>query len=191
MLIPRATAHGIADGSVTLAFRRWDAPRVRVGGRQRTTVGVVEFVSLDQVDPDALTEADATAAGAASVDRLQRLLSRRTDGQVYRIGVRWAGPDLREALRETLPDAAALAEIDARLDAMDAARRTGPWTRELLRLIASREGVLAAELAAHLGREKLPFKHDVRRLKELGLTHSLAVGYELSPRGRAYLDSLR
>ena len=44
------------------------------------------------------------------------------------------------------------------------------------------------DLAATLGRETLPFKRDVRTLKELGLTHSLAVGYERSPRGRAYLD---
>jgi hypothetical protein len=35
--------------------------------------------------------------------------------------------------------------------------------------------------------ETLPFKRDVRKLKELGLTHSLAVGYHISPRGRAYL----
>ena len=38
-----------------------------------------------------------------------------------------------------------------------------------------------------LGRETLPFKRDVRKLKELGLTRSLEVGYEISPRGRAYL----
>lgn len=45
----------------------------------------------------------------------------------------------------------------------------------------------APGLAAGLGRETPPFKRDVRRLKELGLTRSLEVGYELSPRGRAYL----
>ena len=42
-------------------------------------------------------------------------------------------------------------------------------------------------LAASLGRETLPFKRDVRKLKELGLTCSLPVGYEISHRGRAYL----
>ena len=35
--------------------------------------------------------------------------------------------------------------------------------------------------------ERMAFKADVRKLKELGLTHSLPVGYEISPRGRAYL----
>ena len=48
-------------------------------------------------------------------------------------------------------------------------------------------GVRAPDLAASLGRETLPFKRDVRKLKELGLTHSLPGGYEISPRGRAYL----
>ena len=47
----------------------------------------------------------------------------------------------------------------------------------------------APDLAASLGRETLPFKRDVRKLKELGLTESLEVGYRLSPRGRAYLDA--
>jgi hypothetical protein len=32
------------------------------------------------------------------------------------------------------------------------------------------------------------FKRDVRKLKELGLTESLEVGYRLSPRGAALLD---
>jgi hypothetical protein len=57
----------------------------------------------------------------------------------------------------------------------------------VLRLVADRPGVRAPDLAASLGRETLPFKRDVRRLKELGLTRSLAVGYQISPRGRAYL----
>jgi hypothetical protein len=32
------------------------------------------------------------------------------------------------------------------------------------------------------------FKQRVRRLKALGLTESLQVGYRLSPRGMAFLD---
>jgi ribosomal protein S19E (S16A) len=40
------------------------------------------------------------------------------------------------------------------------------------------------------GRERHPFKTDVRKLKELGLTESLEVGYRLSPRGQALLERL-
>ena len=58
----------------------------------------------------------------------------------------------------------------------------------VLELIAARPAVRAPDLAASLGRETAPFKNDVRKLKELGLTESLQVGYRLSPRGIAYLD---
>ena len=51
----------------------------------------------------------------------------------------------------------------------------------------SRTGVRAADLAESFGRETQPFKTDVRKLKNLGLTISLEVGYRLSPRGAAYL----
>ena len=188
MLIDRATAQGIADGTVRLAFRRWDRPLMRPGSRQRTGAGVVEVVTVEEVDPGTLTEDDARAAGVATLARLHRLLERRPGAAVYRMEVRWAGPDPRVALREDdgLSDADRRA-LDQRLDRLDAAR-SSPWTREVLRLVAERPAVRAPDLAAALGRETLPFKRDVRKLKELGLTHSLDVGYELSPRGRAYLD---
>ena len=43
----------------------------------------------------------------------------------------------------------------------------------MLRLIADRPGVRAGDLAEQLGRERLAFKADVRKLKALGLTESL------------------
>ena len=108
--------------------------------------------------------------------------------QLYRIPVSFDRPDERVTLRDTLPTAADIAAITAALDRLDKGRRTGPWTREILALIASRPAVRAPDLAESLGRDTLRFKTDVRKLKELGLTHSLDVGYELSARGRAYLD---
>jgi hypothetical protein len=188
VLISRATAEGIADGSITLAFRRWDRPRMRPGSTQRTPAGVLQVVDVEEVDPATLTEDDAARAGVRSLADLHRLLDRRAGAHVYRMRVCAAGPDPRVALRQhdrlTGEDRRA---IDERLDRMDSARVGGPWTREVLRLIADRPGVRAPDLAAVQGRETLPFKRDVRKLKELGLTHSLEVGYELSPRGRAYL----
>lgn len=80
-----------------------------------------------------------------------------------------------------------VAELTRRLGRLDA-RSEGPWTERVLRLIAAREGVRAGDLAAELGVERLAFKADVRRLKALGLTESLAIGYRLSPRGRAWFD---
>ena len=48
-----------------------------------------------------------------------------------------------------------------------------------------------ADLARAAGVEKLRFKQDMRKQKELGLTESLDVGYRLLPRGGAVLEKLR
>lgn len=160
---------------------------MRPGSTQRTGAGVVRIDTVDEVDPATLTEEDAMRAGVRSLAQLLRLLERREGAHVYRMAVSLAGADPRVALRAQEDiSAEERRALDARLDRWDAAREA-PWTREVLRLIAERPGVRAPDLAASLGWETLPFKRDVRRLKELGLTHSLPVGYEISPRGRAYL----
>jgi hypothetical protein len=82
-----------------------------------------------------------------------------------------------------------IAAITARLDRLDAASDSGPWTKRYLRLIADNEAVRAPDLAAAEGLDVPRFKRRVRRLKELGLTISLDVGYRLSPRGRAFLGT--
>jgi hypothetical protein len=74
------------------------------------------------------------------------------------------------------------------LDRLDAASPIGPWTRQTLRLIDDNPEVRAPELAARLARPTPEFKRDVRKLKERGLTESLAIGYRLSPRGEAVVD---
>jgi DNA-binding IclR family transcriptional regulator len=71
---------------------------------------------------------------------------------------------------------------------MDARSAVGPWTLEVLRMIGATPGKRAADLAAEMNWETAQFKAHVRRLKALGLTESLEVGYRLSPRARSLLD---
>lgn len=185
MLITRPTLDLIAAGTVTVAFRRWERPRVRPGSRLRTAVGVLEVGSVQPVAAAELTEADARAAGHPDLAALHAQL--RGDAPIHRITLRLAGPDPRVALRARAElSAAERAELDRRLGRLDQTSRGGPWTATVLALIAANPGVRAPDLAAWLGRETLPFKRDVRKLKELGLTESLPVGYRLSPRGLAY-----
>ena len=158
-MLPLAVLRGVAAGSIDRAFRRWDRPRVKAGGRQRTALGVIGFTAVDVVAREELTAVDATRAGFVSIDRLLASLDRRPERPVFRIGLELVGPDPRIALRDSLPDV--------------------------------RAGTPAVELAAAFGREKMPFKLDVRKLKELGLTESLRPGYRLSPRGESVLAWLR
>lgn len=130
---------------------------------------------------------DARAAGYPAVAALLADLGAADDEQVWRVSFRFDGPDPRAALRRRRPDAAERDELAARLARLDARSAGGPWTADTLRLIAERPGTRAADLAAHLGRETLAFKTDVRKLKALGLTESLEIGYRLSPRGEDLL----
>ena len=193
MLFEQRLWAGLADGTVTVTFRRWRRPRARVGARHRTPAGILAVDAVTEVDPASLGEDDARAAGFASLAELRRRLERHGDGPgpVWRVDFHHAGADPRGALRQAdeLPEAE-LAGLLARLGRLDRAGRDGPWTGAALRLIADRPGVRAADLAAAVGRERHPFKTDVRKLKELGLTESLEVGYRLSPRGRALLARL-
>jgi hypothetical protein len=179
---------GIKAGAVDVGFRRWDRPRVVVGTRMRTAVGLVEVTSVEPVDESTITEADARRAGAASLDALRRGLADRADRPVFRVGLRWAGEDPRIALRRRPPTPDELAAINTRLDRLDAAAAIGPWTRQTLQAIDRSPEVRAPDLAAALGRDTASFKRDVRKLKELGLTESLDIGYRLSPRGEAVVD---
>jgi DNA-binding IclR family transcriptional regulator len=70
---------------------------------------------------------------------------------------------------------------------MDERSSHGPWTRQILELIAASPATRAADLAKRIGWDVPTFKGHVRRLKELGLTESLEVGYRLSPRGDEFL----
>jgi hypothetical protein len=190
-MLPLAVLRGVSAGSIDRAFRRWDRPRVKAGGRQRTALGVIGFTAVDTVARDELTAVDATRAGFVSIDRLLAVLDRRPERPIFRIGLELVGPDPRVALREALPDARELDEIVRRLDRLDQASRHGPWTAAVLTAIAERAGTPAVDLAAAFGRQKMPFKLDVRKLKELGLTESLRPGYRLSPRGESVLGWLR
>ncbi len=187
MLLDARTLRGLADGTVTHTYRRWAVVRVRAGSTMRTRVGVVEVTSVDPVSLESVDDTDARGAGFRSGATARDWIERRGEGELYRVGLRLAGPDPRVALREDDDlDAAAVDAIRARLARMDRAAPE-PWTRAYLDLIAARPAVSARTLAGDVGMERDPFKIRVRRLKELGLTESLDVGYRLSPRGRAYL----
>lgn len=191
MLFPLRVLDAIRDGRVDLAFRRWERARVRPGSRLRTAVGVLEVESVEVVERSSLSEDDAHRAGFESRADLLAMLDKRGRGAIHRIELRYAGADPRVKLRAKADlSETELGEIARKLERLDDASRHGPWTSAVLELIATKPEVRAEELAAELGREKLPFKRDVRKLKELGLTESLNPGYRLSPRGEAVLREL-
>ena len=189
MLVERRAREGIFDGSVTVLVRRWRRPQATAGHVYRTAAGRIAVDAVTVIDPDALTDTDAGAAGYPSADALRADLRGHDGDPIYLLRVRPAeGPDPRTELAENaelMPTD--VAELDRRLDRLDRAGGAGPWTRSVLAAIQAEPGRRAGDLAEAAGRERLAYKADVRKLKALGLTISLPVGYRLSPRGEAYL----
>jgi hypothetical protein len=202
VLLNRPTLDGIVSGEIDLVFRRWRKPTVKPGGRLRTAVGVLDIASVEIIESADIDDAQAARAGftstAALLHELTRPRSSRARGaqvddtsQWYRVQVSLAGPDDRIARRETLLARTELADVVARLANMDARSRRGPWTKRTLELINRWPARRAPELAEMEGCETVAWKAEVRRLKELGLTESLPVGYRLSPRGQQVLKTMK
>ena len=76
-----------------------------------------------------------------------------------------------------------------RLARLDSRSGSGPWTCRIMTLLHKRSEVRAADLAQDAGMDRAGFKINVRKLKGLGLTESLSIGYRLSPRGEAVLEA--
>jgi hypothetical protein len=186
------TAHpGLADGSITVAFRRWTRAQVKVGGVYR--VGPVDLTVDDirHVPLDRISERDARRAGFADRAALVKFLG-PGDDLIWRIDFH-CEPAVAKLVPSGRLSPPEVDELRRRLDRLDANGPTGgsgPWTRAALELIGRRPAVVSTELAAELGRDRASFKIDVRKLKRLGLTESLEVGYRLTPRGKALLRRL-
>ena len=195
LLFQKRFHQGLIDGSVTLTFRRWEKPHVKPGGRYRChPIGVLEVDRIERVRVADITDDDARRSGFASRDALLDYIRSGPGGKVggktelFRIELHHGGEEDRVAIalddRLSAEDVEAITAKLARMDAK------GEWTRTTLRLIQKNPRVVASKLAGMVGRERLPFKVDVRKLKRLGLTQSFEIGYDLSPRGRAYLAAI-
>lgn len=189
MLFRQAVLEGIAEGRITLAFRRWSRPSVRAGGAVRTAAGVVRIGSIDVIEPGDITPADARKAGYDDLAVLVRELGADGEKPLYRIALTGIEADRRVALRMNAQlDAAEMAELERHFARWEKARPG--YFPAILKAIGDHPEMPAAVLAECLKVEKLRFKQDVRKLKELGLTESLATGYRLSARGEAAIRRL-
>lgn len=186
MLIRPEAFAAIKAGTIDTQFRRWTRPTVKTGGTLTNEWGVLAIDAVEQVELADVTGDDLRRSGFATLPELEAILV--PEGQLYRVRLHYAGEDPRIALRQALPDEAELASLAKKLGKFDG---TEPWTMATLSLIEEFPEKRAASLAKRMGMDQLPFKVRVRKLKGLGLTESLEIGYRLSPRGVALLTHLR
>jgi len=189
-LFTAADIERVAAGKLTVTWRLWKYAHVKVGRAYPAGHGAVVIEEVRRVRAADVSDADAKQVGlpdARSLIELVRGHKRAAIGRdtvLHRVRFHYVAEPPK---RPELP----LSEIAKRLARLDAASERGPWTLAALRLIEENRAVVARLLAEEMGLPTLDFKARVRKLKTLGLTVSMPVGYELSELGQTYLDSLR
>src|SRR5687767_8293042 len=113
MLFRQEFLHGLQNGTVTLAFRRWRRPSVKAGGTLLTAVGLLHIGAVEIVAVEDISKADARRAGYGSREALLGELHQRAEGEVYRIELGPLEPDPRVALRQKQPEDSELEDLMA------------------------------------------------------------------------------
>ena len=156
-----------------------------------TSVGQLDIASVKPVTLKEISETDARRAGYESLAELLKDLRQHDTGKVYRIELGTLHSDPRIALRrEAGFNKNSLRELKERLQRFDAHSIDGPWTLRTLEVIRLHPGRRAGDLCTLVGQTIDRFKPNVRKLKNLGLTESLEIGYRLSLRGISFLKEI-
>ena len=191
MLFNADTAMRIRGGEITVSLRKWKRPQARVGGVYYLRPdGAVEVTSMSETRLRDLPEDDLRLAGFLDRASVGSALVAGEDDLVWVVRF-----DFHASLTRPVPDRGQVDDRELELLIRKLARKDqnsadGPWTQATLAMIGDQPGTVSTRLAEQLGRDRLELKRDVRKLKSLGLTISLDVGYRLSDKGRAVLDRL-
>jgi hypothetical protein len=180
----------IRAGRLTVTWRLWKYAHVKPGKVYRTGFGGGLYVDdVRAVRAADISDADAAEAGYSDAHSLIAFARSHTGAEVSDDTLLYC---VRFHYVEQVPEKPRLSldEIRSKLEKLDRNSKIGPWTERTLRQIEESPGVVARRLAMEQGRMTPGFKTDVRKLKALGLTISLMIGYELSDLGQEYLDSL-
>jgi hypothetical protein len=79
----------VADGSITLSYRLWSRPQVKVGGVYRTGSVMIEVDDIELLPFSSITDEDLARTGEADVEALRRRAAHagpvHDDTFVYRV----------------------------------------------------------------------------------------------------------
>jgi hypothetical protein len=85
----RELREDVMAGDITLSFRLWRRPQVRVGGRYAVGPAIIEIDSIELVPFSTVTTADLVRAGEQDLEALRRRTAHagpvHADTLVYRI----------------------------------------------------------------------------------------------------------
>ncbi|WP_051959841.1 ASCH domain-containing protein [Sphingobacterium sp. ML3W] len=188
MLFKKVHLQGIKSGKITFAFRKWQKSSVKCGSLLHTSVGLVEIGKIETISENDITEQDAIQAGFTDKQQLLKSFTPNSKGTIFKISVSYHSADPRIKLREKMQlSEQGFTVLKKKLERLDNYSKQGYWTNKVLLTIKDNPNLHAIGIAKLTGFEKEWLKLNIRKLKNLGLTISHNVGYELSPLGNEYL----
>lgn len=191
MLFKNNHLNNIKKGNITLAFRKWQKPSVKIGTLLHTSVGLIEIKNIEVIQENDITTEDAINSGFKNKEALFKSLSTKNKGDIFKIAIAFYSEDPRIKLREqTDVSDTEFANILSKLNRLDKFSKEGVWTTKVLQTIEENPNLHAIGIAALTGFQKEWLKINIRKLKNLGLTISHSIGYEISPRGKVVLQKL-
>lgn len=191
MLFKEVHLQGIKSGKITLAFRNWQKASVKTGSLLHTSIGLVKIHNIETVNENDITDEDALNAGFIDKKDLQKSFKNNSIGILFKIKVSYHSTDPRIKLREQSElSEQQFTDLTKKLERMDQFSKHGSWTKSVLCTIKENPKLHAIGIANLTGFEKEWLKLNIRKLKNLGLTISHLVGYELSPLGNEYLKKI-
>lgn len=191
MLFKNNHLNNIKKGNITLAFRKWQKPSVKIGTLLHTSVGLIEIKNIEVIQENEITTEDAINSGFKNKEALFNSLSTKNKGDIFKIVISFYSEDPRIKLREqTDVSDKEFANILSKLNRLDKFSKEGVWTTKVLQTIEENPNLHAIGIASLTGFQKEWLKINIRKLKNLGLTISHSIGYEISPRGKVVLQKL-
>lgn len=192
MLFKEIHLSGIKSGKIALAFRKWQKASVKIGSLLHTSVGLVEIRKIETVNENDITEQEAIQAGFTDKKQLLKSFTHSSTGTIFKISVSYHSADPRIKLREqTELSEQQFTDLKKKLERLDNHSKQGHWTNKVLLTIKDNPNLHAIGIAKLTGFEKEWLKLNIRKLKNLGLTISHNVGYELSPLGNRFTERLQ
>ncbi|MBE8722496.1 ASCH domain-containing protein [Sphingobacterium pedocola] len=189
MLFKEIHLQGIKSGKINLAFRKWQKASVKIGSLLHTSVGLVEILNIEVVNEIDVTDNDASDAGFADKKQLLKSFTSSSTGKIFKISVSYHSADPRIKLRQQTELLEQQFEnLRKKLERLDNYSKQGYWTGKILLTIKHNPNLHAVGIAKLTGFKKEWLKLNIRKLKNMGLTISHNIGYEISPLGEHFLS---
>ncbi len=189
MLFKEVHLLGIKSGKINLAFRKWQKAFVKTGSLLHTTIGLVKIQNIEVVHESDITEKDVCNAGYTERSQLLKSLDNKVMGSIFKISISYHSADPRIRLREqTELSEQQYENLKKKLERLDKYSKQGRWTEKIMFTIKENPNLHAIGIAKLTGHEKEWLKLNIRKLKNMGLTISHNIGYELSPLGGQFLS---